>query len=500
MIRRNRLALALAAIPFALHLLALDRYGFFRDELYFIVCGRHPAFGYVDQPPLVPLLAASSQAWGTHLWLLRLIPALFHVGAVLAACALARLLGGGRTAQVFAGLCAGLSPLILAMSGLLETTALEPFFWTVVTYAFVRAVVRQEPHWFIVAGIAGGIALETKYTIAFWLVALVVTYAFAGPPRPFAHRAFWIGVACTLTIAAPNVAWQAVHGWPFLELLHNDASQKNIALDPLSWIVQQLVIYSPVMAPVWLAGIVAFIAWPRTRFVGIAILTLYGAFLQLQAKDYYLAGLYPTLFAAGGVALERILRPAPVRYAYAGLMCVSTILVAPLALPLLDEATLVAYRSHAESILGEKPAQESSERYAVSLLPQQFADMHGWNSINDGVVAAEHTLTPDERAHAAIFAQNYGEAAAIDVLGNGALPVLSGHNNYALWPPQHAYDVLVIVGGNLADYRREFRNIRQVGTVASRYARADEIGVPVFVAYGPRGGIERFWAQARHFD
>ena len=134
-LRGNRLALGLAAIPFLLHVLAFNRYGFFRDELYFIVCGRHPAFGYVDQPPLAPLLAAASQLAGRSLWLLRIIPALFQVAAVVTACALARLLGGGRTAQVFTGLCAGLSPLLLAMAGLLETTSLEPFFWTFVAYA-----------------------------------------------------------------------------------------------------------------------------------------------------------------------------------------------------------------------------------------------------------------------------------------------------------------------------------------------------------------------------
>ena len=112
----GRLALALAALPLALHLAALTNYDFFRDELYFIVCGRHPAFGYADQPPLVPLLAAASQSAGESLWLLRIVPALFHVGAVLAACAIVRLLGGGRGAQIVAGLATGTAPLLLGVT------------------------------------------------------------------------------------------------------------------------------------------------------------------------------------------------------------------------------------------------------------------------------------------------------------------------------------------------------------------------------------------------
>jgi phage shock protein PspC (stress-responsive transcriptional regulator) len=500
MIRANRLALGLAAIPFVLHLLAANRYGFFRDELYFIVCGRHPAFGYVDQPPLAPLLAAASQAWGINLWLLRLIPALFQVGAVLVACALTRLLGGGRTAQVFTGLCVGLSPLILAMSGLLETTALEPFFWTVVSYGILRAVLRDEPRWLIVAGVAGGIGLEDKYTIAFWLIALAVGLALAGPRAALRRRDFWFGAAAALVAILPNLIWQTAHRWPFVHVLLNDAAQKNVALDPLSWMVQQVVIYGPPMAPVWIAGLAALVARPQTRFAGLAALGVFAAMLALHAKDYYLAGLYPTLFAAGGVSLERLLRAAPLRYAYATVMLATAVIVAPIALPLLDEQTLVAYRSRAETVLAEKPSQESSERYAVSVLPQHFADMHGWETLNERVIDAEAQLTPEERAHAAIFTQNFGEAAAIDVLGDHSLPVLSGHNNYSLWAPTGDYDVLIIVGGYAREYRSTVRNLRLVGVVANPYARADQIGVPVYVARGLRGGIARFWSRVQHLD
>jgi hypothetical protein len=496
----NRLALALAAIPFFLHALAFNRYGFFRDELYFIVCGRHPAFGYVDQPPLTPLLAAASQATGRSLWLLRTIPALFQVASVVTACALARLLGGGRTAQVFTGLCAGLSPLLLAMAGLLETTALEPFFWTLVLYALLRAILRNEPRWFIAAGVAAGFALETKYTIAFFLVALMAGLIGAGPRRVFTERSFWIGVAVAALLAAPNLEWQAVHGWPMSEVLRNDAAVKNVALEPAAWMVQQVVIYSPLMAPVWLTGIAALTMWRRTRFVGAAAVLVYAAFFALHARDYYLAGLYPVLFAAGGTALERVLRISTVRYVYATLLVATSVIVAPIALPLLDEKTLIAYRSSAEAVIAERPAQESSERYAVSVLPQHFADMHGWGTIVERVTDVERTLSAADRAHTAIFTQNFGEAAALDVLGDGRIPVISGHNNYFLWGPHGEHTIFIIVGGSRSDYERSFGDVRQAATVDNPYARPDQIGVRIFVARRPRHGRLPFWHGVRHYD
>jgi hypothetical protein len=483
-----------------LHVLAFNRYGFFRDELYFIVCGRHPALGYVDQPPLAPLLAAASQAAGRSLWLLRIIPALFQVAAVVAACALARLLGGGRTAQVFTGLCAGLSPLLLAMAGLLETTALEPFFWTVMTYAVLRATIRNEYNWFIGAGITTGVALQGKYTIAFWAAALLAGLVASGPRRVFACVQFWIGSAAAVAIIVPNLLWQSGQGWPMWEVLRHDAATKNVVLEPLPWMVQQCVIYSPLMAPVWLTGIAILNIWRRTRFVGIGVLLIYTAFFVLHARDYYLAGLYPVLFAAGGVALERVLRITAVRYTYATLLVAASVVVAPIALPLLDEKTFIAYRSSAEAMLAERPEEESPERFAVSVLPQHFADMHGWSTIVERITEVERRLTPAERAHTAIFTQNFGEAAAIDVLGNGRLPVISGHNNYYLWGPRGRHTIFIIVGGRRQDYQHIFRDVRQVATVDDQYARPDQIGVRIFIARDPLLAPAPFWHSVRHYD
>ncbi|MGD0472795.1 MAG: glycosyltransferase family 39 protein [Candidatus Velthaea sp.] len=485
-------------MPFILHLAALNNYDFFRDELYFIVCGRHPAFGYVDQPPLVPLLAAATQSAGESLWLLRIWPALFHCGAVLGACAIARLLGGGRGAQILAGLGVGCAPELLGVTATLNTTALEPLAWTIVAYAVLRATVRDEPRWWIAAGIVAGATLEDKYTLAFWLAALVAGLAIAGPRATFGRRDFWLGAAAAIALAAPSLVWQSAHQWPFLDLLRAGASGKNVVLAPGAWLASQVFSLGPLFAPVWIAGLAQLAIEPRTRFIGVSVLLLFVTFIALHAKDYYLAGIYPLLFAAGGVALEQVMRSAALRNAYALVAAAGTLAFAPLALPLLPESTFIAY---ADTLRRNMHVSASDrEHHRTAQLPQYFADMHGWRELADRVAVAERSLSPEDRANAAVFTHNYGEAAAVDVFGDHALPVICGHNSYYLWGSHGSHSVLIVVGGTQREFARAFRDVRQVQTVRSAYAMPYENDLPIFVARDPRLDLQAIWPRLRHYD
>jgi hypothetical protein len=422
---------------------------------------------------------------------------LFHCGAVLAACAVARLLGGGRGAQILTGLAVGTSPLLLGVSATLTTTALEPFTWTVVAYAALRAVLRAQPRWWIVAGLVAGLSLEAKYTLAFWLAALVAGLVLAGPRTVFARREFWPGAVAASVLAMPSLIWQTLHGWPFLELLRAGANGKNVVLPPAAWLVAQVLIVSPLFAPLWLAGIVQLVLRPRVRFLGVAVLLLFAAFIALHAKDYYLAGIYPLLFAAGGVALERVVRNAAIRNAYAVLAGAGTLAFAPLALPLLPEPIFVGYAAKLQRTL--HIGTTDSEHHRAARLPQYFADMHGWRELADRVAVVERSLGPPDRTGAAIFTQNYGEAAAIDVFGDHALPVISGHNNYYLWGPHGSHPVLIVVGAQ-RDAERVYRDVRQAQTVRSAYAMPYENDLPIFLARDPRVDLETIWPKVRHYE
>ena len=183
----------------------------------------------------------------------------------------------------------------------------------------------------------------------------------------------------------------------------------------------------------------------RERFAGVAVCLLFAIFMILHAKDYYLAGIYPLLFAAGGVACERIIPTSARAGAYAGLATAATLALSPLALPLLPVAVFKTYAATLQRTL--HIGVPESEHHRAAPLPQLFADMHGWRELADRVGVVERSLSPDDRAGAAVFTQNYGEAAAIDVFGDGSLPVICGHNQYGLWGPRGAHPVLIIVGG-----------------------------------------------------
>jgi dolichyl-phosphate-mannose-protein mannosyltransferase len=488
----DRLGLGLGLVPLALHLAALTRYDFFRDELYFIACGRHPSVGYVDQPALVPLVAAITQLGGERLWLLRLIPALLHAATVVVTCRLVRLLGGGRAAQLLAGVAVGVAPLLLALHATWGTTALEPLAFTVLVTAVATAVIGEQPRAWIVAGLAAGVALATKYTVGFLLVALLGALLAVGPRRALTSRWLWIGAALALVLGAPSLIWQAAHGWPFRELLHAGAAGKNRVLPPGAWLEQQALIYQPLAAPLWITGGVALVVWRRTRFIGLALAALFFGFMALHAKDYYLVGIFPTLFAAGAVAVARWPRVA---VGYALVVAACGLVLAPVALPLFAEPRYIAYR---EAVLGHDQEPVEGENLKAGLLPQYFADMHGWRELAATVGSVARSLSPEERARAVVFAQNYGEAAAVELFGDGTLPVASGHNQYFLWGLHGEPEVAIIIGGR--HHERTFGDVRLAATVTTPYAMPYENDLPIYVARQPKVSLSSIWPSVRHYE
>jgi len=224
----------------------------------------------------------------------------------------------------------------------------------------------------------------------------------------------------------------------------------------------------------------------------LAALTNYGFF-----RDE-LAGIYPLLFAAGGVAVERTVRSAGVRNAYALAAAAGTLAFAPLALPLLPEPAFIAYADALRGSLHVGVAE--SEHHQAARLPQYFADMHAWRELADRVAVVERSLSPEDRANAAVLTQNYGEAAAVDVFGDHTLSVVCGHNNYYLWGSHGSPAVLIVVGGTLRAYARVFRDVRRVQIVVSAYAMPYENDLPIFLARDPRVGLQAFWPQLRHYE
>ena len=490
---RDRVASFLAAVVAAFHLAFANRYDLFRDELYFIVCGQHPAFGYADQPPVVPLVAAAGYALGGQTWIVRL-PAVFAAAAlVYVVVRFVRLLGGGNGAAWAAGIAVGFAPMFLGLTATLNTTSFEPLAWTLVAYGIARAAIGNDRRALLWAGALAGIAMEAKYALPLWLLALAVGLACVPERRVLRMRELWIGVGLAFVVALPSVIWQAAHGFPFVELLRN-AGDKDVAVAPAPFLLNQIFVMWPLFAPLWIAGIVAPFALRElrdARFLSIAWLVTAAVTIALHGKDYYLAPAYPALFAIGGVAFERLVRSAFARAAYVAVALVTSFVAAPLALPILAPNTLIAYQRTLHL------APQAQERGDIGDgLPPLYQDMLGWHDFVRQVGVAYDAIPPAERTSTSILVSNYGEAAAIDLYGAPYRlpPALSGHNQYYFWRQRgQTPRNLLRVQFQPEKLRPYCERMRVVDVTRSPHARGFENGRAIAFCGGLHPSLSAIW-------
>jgi 4-amino-4-deoxy-L-arabinose transferase-like glycosyltransferase len=489
---RDRVAFVLTAVTAALHLAVANRYDLFRDELYFIVCGRHPAFGYADQPPFV---AAGAYALGAQTWLVRLPAVLAAAALVWFVVAFIRLLRGGDAPAWIGGIAAAFAPMLMGLTATLNTTTFEPLAWTVVAYGLARTAILDDRRSLLWAGIVGGFAMEAKYALPLWLMSLAVGLTLFPQRRLFRYRELWLGLALAIIIALPSFVWQATHAFPFVELVRN-AGNKDVATSPIAFALNQVFVFDPFFAPIWLCGLIA----PFTlrdlrpvRFISIAFAISALVIVAGHGKDYYLAPAYPPLLAIGGVALERLVRNPFLRVAYMVVAVAVALVGAPLALPILAPGALVAYQ---EKMHLRPAAQEQGDR--GDALPPLFADMLGWHDFVRQVGVAYDALPPGDRKRTSILVlvDNYGEAAALEIYGAPyhLPPPLSGHNQYFLWGLRGQDPAnLLRVAFHPERLRPYCSNVRDLGTTQSRYARGFENDRSIAFCRGLNRRLSTLW-------
>jgi 4-amino-4-deoxy-L-arabinose transferase-like glycosyltransferase len=499
---RQRIAVpaAAAAATFVFHLLANPHYGFFRDELYFIICGRHPQWGYVDQPPVIPLLAAGSQIFGTSLVALRAVSAIFAAASVFVTCRLVQELRGGTFAQTLAAICAALAPILAAFGALVGPDTVGLWAWPLMALYALRIAQGADPRWWLAAGAVAGIALESKYSAAFFLAALIVGLLATRERRALATPWFAGGIAIAIVVALPNFVWQARLGFPMLELLENGQHGKNVMLSPLAFVLQQVLLTNPMLALVWIAGL-GYALWRAPlRWLGIGFAVLVAMMIATHAKNYYASDVYPVMFALGGVALEAwTQRFTALRPAAAAIAVLAGLLLLPLAVPVLPVPQFIAYYDAMSQVLPLKSTV--TENHKQSVLPQTYADMHGWPKLARTVAYVVNALPPGERQRAVIVTGNYGEAAAIQFFGKDLPPVISGHNQYFLWGTHGASgNVLIDVGGDCGASEHLFHRSQLAATFHAKYVMPYEDDMPIMLCRGIKKPLAQVWPAVKHYN
>jgi hypothetical protein len=442
-------------------------YGFFRDELYFLVCGRHLAWGYVDQPPMVALQARLAETiFGLTPTGIRIFS--FAAGGVTVGLTglLAWQLGGRRTAQALAMTAVLAAPVFLGTANYLSMNSFEPCFWMGALLAVLRlAEGTASLRAWLIFGLLAGLGIENKDSTVFFLLALLLGVALSPQRRILWTKGCAAGVALLVLLALPNFLWQWAHHFPTYELLTNVAhSDKNIKLPPGAFLLQQAQMLLIFAAPLWIGGL-GWLAFARKahpwRFVALTYLALLVAMMALHAKDYYAAPIYPVLFAAGAVAFGHLTRRSwpPIFYSVllAVLLCGVT---APIMLTILPPGKYGAYAAH----FGVSD-KTKTEKF-TSPLPQYLSDRFGWPQMVAGFAARYNALPPAIRAHTAIFCGNYGEASAVNILGPkyGLPTAISGHQNYFYWGWNgFTGESVLTLGDDPKDYTDDYAQVVDLG-------------------------------------
>jgi len=493
----------LAAVKLALHLAFNGRYGYFRDELYYIACGDHLDWGYVDQAPLIPLMARVTRALlGDSLLALRFLPALAGAGIVVLTALMVQELGGRQKAIVVAGVAIIAAPIYLSYGYLLSTNSFEPLFWMGATYVLIRIINGGDPRLWLLLGAIVGVGMENKHSMAFFAAALVAGLLLTPQRKLLAGPWPWLGALMACLLAAPNLLWQLQHDWPTWELLNNIRhSHKNVVLGPALYFAQQILLMNPVAFPLWIGGLLWLLLAPdgrRYRALGWTYLAAFTIFVALKGKSYYLAPIYPMLVAAGSVLAVDLAQRVQHRWiipAYAGAVALGGAVLAPLALPILPAEQVPGYL---KAIHVESPQTETSHTAA---LPQTFADQFGWEEMVASVSDVYHSLPPEQQKQARIFGQNYGEAGAVDFFGRkyGLPPAISGHQNYFLWGPRGADGkVLLVLDDNPGSLPEICGAVEDRGPIRSHpLAMPWEQRLRIYVCHDMKVTPEEIWPKLK---
>ncbi|HXC95272.1 MAG TPA: glycosyltransferase family 39 protein [Edaphobacter sp.] len=485
-------------------------YGIFRDELYYLICGRRLAFGYVDQPPLAALQARVSEILFGHetMWSLRLISALAGATKVFLAGLLAWALGGGRKAAALAMLGVIAGGVYLGIDGFLSMNSIDPVFWMLCVLALIRIVQRasqnEARNWWVVFGLSAGMAFENKDSIAFFLVALLVALLLTPQRRILANRWFVVAVALIVFVALPNFLWQVYNHFPTLQWLHDvQNSDKDVKLGPVQFFLAQIMTLTPSNIFLWGTGVLWLLFAKKTqiyRFLGVFYLVFLALMMGLHAKDYYLVPAYPVFFAAGAVALigwaGTIVWRNVVLAAYALILLIGGVIFFPFSVPVLRPQQWVAYAEK----LHFKPRE--SENHAATPLPQFFADRFGWEDLAKQVSGIYNTLPPEERAKTGILVSNYGQGGAIDILGAkyGLPPAISGHQNYWIWGPRGytGEDMIVINDASVEEMNAVYRSCIIAGKRDDPYTMPWEHG-SIYLCHDRKKSYVADWNELKHY-
>jgi len=485
-----------ALLKIVIHLPFLTRYGYHHDELYFIACGNHLDFGYVDQPPLVPWIARlATELFGHSLFGLRIFALLSGAAAVFLTGLLVRRLGGSRLSQGLACLAMIITPVFLRNGNLFSISAFELFFWILGSYIIVRIIQEDRPWLWLWLGLVVGLGLLTKHSLLFFVFGLIIGLLFTDMRKHFKSLYLYAAGGIAFLIFLPNILWQIKHGWPTISFVIslNKNLMKGISL--FQFIAGQFLYMHPLNAVIWIAGLVFFFSKEGKSYRLLALLwvSVFVLFMISKSKIYYLAPAYPFLFAGGSIAMGNWLHRQGkkwLRYTVVTVLAAGGIALMPLSIPMLPIKTTERYMDMVTFGAFEN----------IYELTGDLRGMFGWPERVKAVAEVYNSLPAGERQRTIILAAGYGTAGAVDYFGKplGLPEARSLSMSYWLWGlPDGPIETVIGVGFPKKSLEGVFNEVELAAEIELEQVNPWDTPFPVTICRQPKASLQSIWKRNR---
>ncbi|MCF4101911.1 glycosyltransferase family 39 protein [Gillisia sp. M10.2A] len=478
--------LSLSIVKFLIQWYGNRNYGFHRDELLHLSVSEHLDWGYMEFPPFIALIGKISY-WLFDYSLLgvRLFPTLAGVAVLILCCLIARELGGKSKAVFLSGICVLAFLPFYRNHTLFQPVAFDQLFWTLGFYFIIKFINSENKKYLILLGITLGLGLLNKYTILVWAFGLFIGLFFYKNGKVYRNKWLYLSAFIALLIFLPNIFWQIQNDFPLLKHLQALNENQLDEINPWDFGLKQLSF--PFTLIISLFGLVAFLVdnnLKKYRTVAIAALVIFSSMWLLNAKAYYLFAIYPVLFAGGAVKLESLLMKKPVWiYVIAASIFLPVIYFIPELTPVLPIEKYVSY------------ANLDKENGRVELTGD-YADMFGWEEQVKLVDSVYQSLSPKEKNNCVLWAENYGEAGALKILGKKYnLPdPISRHGSFWTWGYGNKdAEVWISLGNEKESVEHVFEDVELIKIITHNYAIGEENGIPLYICRKPKVDIKTWW-------
>ena len=479
------LILILAIVKLIIQLLGNRHYGFHRDELLHLSVSEHLDWGFMEFPPLIGLLGKLSYWLFDYLWGVRLFPTIAGVLILVICCLMVIELGGKSKAVFLAGICVLAFLSYYRNHTLFQPVAFDQFFWVLGFYFLIKFIRTNKTIFLFFLFFTLGFGLMNKYTMALWGFGIIIGFVFYEKGKLFTNKWFYFAGLITLIIVLPNIIWQAKHDFPFL--LHLKVLKEK-QLNDINFFAFGMDVFNyPYTLIVSLFGLLGFFLdteLKKFKIIGIAFLVTFFTMWLLQSKSYYVYGIYPVAFAGGAVIIENLLHKKP-----AFIYLIAFFLLIP----------IIKYIPHMTPIL---PIEKYVSCYNIKEnngrveLTGDYADMFGWEEQVSLVDSVYQSLSEKEKQNCVIWAENYGEAGAVEILGKkyGLPNPVSRHGSFWLWGYGNKdAAVWISLGNEKSSVEYVFKDVELVKIISHKYAIGEENGIPLYICRNPQIDIEKWW-------